>query len=506
MKKESILKKLDWVTTVIPLVCVLALCIVFYIWPTQSDSILWSIRGFFGDTCGLYYSVLGLGFVVVTVWIAFSKYGKIRLGNVDKPQYSTVKWCMMMFTASWTADIIFYSLCEWAMYMNEAQMELMGGKQEWVPVYPLFHWGMTGWAFYVILVIPFAFMLHTRGRDRQKFSEGCRPILGDKVDGPVGRVIDLLAVISLLAGTATTFSVTSPLLSAAMSRLFGLPNTAGLTISIILFIAMVYTLAVWFGMKGVSRLATFCSYLFIALIMYVLLFGGEARYLLETMFSSTGTLFQNFLVLSTWMDPLRETNFPQNWTIYYWAYCMAWSVSMPFFIALISKGRTIKNVVLGTYIVGFLGTLASFGTLGNYGLAQELKHGLDVSGFLAGGGDLMEAVMMVFDSLPYSKIALVLLVVTMMAFFSTTFDALTMVVSAYSYKRLPPDQEPDRRVRTFWCLVLIMFPIVLIFLQNSLYSLQSFSIIAAFPIGILSIIMIIGFFKDANAYLKERAS
>lgn len=172
---------------------------------------------------------------------------------------------------------------------------------------------------------------------------------------------------------------------------------------------------------------------------------------------------------------------------------------------------TVKNGIVtkcshtgGDHGWGLAGTFTSFIILGNYGLAQQLKHGLDITGFVAAGGDYSEAIMKIFDTLPLTEVGLILLAVTMIAFYSTTFDALTMVVSSYSYKRLKPEQEPDKRVRTFWAVVFILLPIALIFSENSMHSLQSVSIIAAFPIGIIILIIVASFFRDASGYLQER--
>ena len=380
----------------------------------------------------------------------------------------------------------------------------MGGIQRWASTYPLFHWGPIAWSFYIVLAVAFGFMLHVRGREKQKFSEACRPLLGKRVDGIWGRIIDLIAIFALIAGTATTFSLATPLLSAAVSQVFGLSDSTGLTVVILLLIAAVYTLTVWFGMRGISKLASYCAYLFFVLLLYVLLAGNEAVYILETGFSALGNLVQNFVSMSTWMDPLRENSFPQNWTIYYWAYWMVWCVATPFFIGTISRGRTIKNTVLGGYSWGLAGTFTSFIILGNYGMAQQMKHGLDISGFIGEGGSYSEAILKIFDTLPLSSLGLILLVVTMIAFYSTTFDSITMVVSSYSYKKLSVESEPDKRVRTFWAVMFILFPIALIFAENSMYSLQSVSIIAAFPIGFIILLITASFFKDAGAYLKEK--
>lgn len=503
-EKGSLRKQIDWSTTVIPLAGIVVLGILFMIFPGESQKVLGVIRGFLGDDFGIYYMLIGMGFVGCSLYMAFSKFGKIRLGNLKKPQYSSFAWGTMIFTSTMAADILFYSLCEWALYAADPHIEAMGGIQQWASVYPLFHWGPIPWSFYIVLAIAFGFMLHVRGRSRQRFSEGCRPLLGNKVDGVLGKVIDLIAVFALLAGTATTFSLATPLLAEALSSVFGFSNNVVLTICILILIAIVYTLTVWFGMKGISRLASFCAYFFFALLIYVLVGGGEARYILETGFSALGNLAQNFISLSTWTDPLRESTFAQDWTIYYWAYWMVWCVATPFFIGTISKGRTIKNTVLGGYFWGLAGTFTSFIILGNYGLAKQMKGELDTLGALAEGSSLSEAIVRLFDTLPLPWLGLLLLVITMIAFYSTTFDALTMVVSSYSYKELPSTQEPDKRVRTFWAVLFIILPIALIFAKNSMTSLQSVSIIAAFPVGIVIVMIAASFFKDAGAYLKEK--
>jgi BCCT family betaine/carnitine transporter len=409
----------------------------------------------------------------------------------------------MIFTSTMAADILFYSLSEWAMYANEPHIMEMGGIQKWASTYPLFHWGPIAWSFYIVLAVAFGFMLHVRNRNRQKFSEACRPLLGNRIDGFWGKLIDLIAIFSLIAGTATTFSLATPLLAESVSTITDIGASTGLTIVILLAIALVYTITVWFGLKGVAKLAVYCSYLFYLLLLYFLFGGGEATYILETGFSALGNLTQNFIGLATWMDPLRTTFFPQNWTIYYWAYWMVWCVATPFFMGVISKGRTIRNTVLGGYAWGLAGTFTSFIILGNYGLAQQMKHGLDVAGYIDQGGSFASAIIKIFDTLPLTNLGLALLAITMIAFYATTFDALTMVVSSYSYKKLDIDIEPDKRVRIFWAVMFILFPIALIFAHNSMYNLQSVSIIAGFPIGIIILLIVISFFKDARKYLRQ---
>ena len=449
---------------------------------------------------------MGLGAVICSLYMAFSRFGSIKLGDVEKPQYTAFQWGSMMFTAGLAADILFYSLCEWMLYADEPHISEMGSVQDWASVYPLFHWGPIPWSFYIILAVAFGFMIHVRRRNKQKYSEACRPLLGKKVDGVIGKLIDLTAVFALLAGTATTFSLATPLLSMALSRVLGIPETPLLTIAILVIICIIYTMAVYFGMQGVARLAASCIYLFFVLLAYFLFLGGQTRYIIETSISAVGTLAQNFISLATWTDALRTSSFPQNWTIFYWAYWMVWCVATPFFIGSISKGRTIRQTVLGGYFFGLAGTFTSFIILGNYGLGLQTHGILDLMGLYRETGDLYQTIISVFETMPAAKLGLILLAVTMIAFYATTFDALTMVASSYSYRSLDADKEPDKKVKLFWAVTLMLFPIALIFSENSMSSLQSVSIVAAFPIGFIILMIVWSFFKDADAYLKQKQS
>ena len=500
----SLSRRLDWFITLAPFLCIVVLCVWFVRSPEQSSQLLASVRSLLGDQMGSYYLLIGLGVFFCSLYMAFSRFGNIRLGDLKKPEYTFFQWGSMMFTAGLAADILFYSCCEWILYANEPHIEEMGGIQEWASTYPLFHWGPIPWSFYLVLAVAFGFMLHVRKRTKQKFSESCRPLLGKRVDGWSGKIIDFIAVIALLAGTATTFSLATPLLSMAISRVTGIPQSVTLTIFILVAICCIYTFCVYLGMKGVQLAASCCVYLFFMLLAYVFFLGGESRYIIETGLSSIGNLVQNFIGLATWTDALRTTSFPQNWTIFYWSYWIVWCVATPFFIGSISRGRTVRQVVLGGYSFGLAGTFTSFIILGNYGMGLQMHGRLDLLSVYAETGDLYAAIVSVLEQLPLPGLVLILLVLCMVTFYSTSFDSITLVAAAYSYKELRPDEEPNRNIKLFWSIMLILLPIALIFSENSMANLQTVSIIAAFPLGIIIILILGSFFKDADAYLKEK--
>lgn len=501
-------RKIDWMITVVPLVSVVGLAVLFFLMPEKSNDVLGRIRFFFGDTLGTYYLVIGLGVFLLSIYFAMSKYGDIVLGKPDeKPKYSFFSWGCMMFTCGLAADILFYSFSEWAMYAAEPRIEELGGVQEWAGVFPLFHWSLIPWAFYLVLAVCFGFMLHVRKRNRQKYSEACRPILGKATDGWAGRVIDLLAVFSLLAGTATTFSVATPLMASIISNLFGFElSRRAITIVILLITCAVYTFSLLHGFKGISVLAKVCIYLFFGLLLFVLLFGGQTRYIIETGFASLGKMVQNFAELATYTDPQRTSSFPQNWTIYYWAYWIVWCVAAPFFIGSISRGRTIRQVILGGYSFGVGSTLISFIVLGNDTMGIQMEGKADFMAKYAEDGDVYGMIIEMMEHMPASKLIMVLVLVTMIAFYATSFDSIALTSSCYSYHKLGEDEQPNKLIQLMWCLLLIVLPIGLVFSESSMSNIQSVSIVAAFPLGIVIIMIILSFMKDAKKYITKQAS
>lgn len=410
----------------------------------------------------------------------------------------------MMFTAGLAADILFYSFSEWILYASDPHIAELGSIQDWASVYPIFHWSLIPWGFYLVLAVAFGFMLHVRKRSRQKYSEACRPILGKHTDGLVGRLIDLLAVFALIAGTATTFSLATPLMTNIINELFHINfNGTVVTIFILVITCFIYTYSLLHGFKGISFLAKSCIYLFFCLLIYVLFFGGETQYIIETGFSALGRMIQNFFELATYTDPQRTTSFPQNWTIFYWAYWMVWCVAAPFFIGNISKGRTVRQTILGGYVFGVGSTIVSFIILGNYSLGLQVSGIADFLSMYQQTGNLYQVIIEIIKTLPYASFVLFLLLITMIAFYATSFDSIALIASCYSYHRLEENENPNKLIQLMWCILLILLPIALVFSDSSMSNLQSVSIIAAFPIGAVIVLIVLSFIKDAKLFLNN---
>lgn len=513
--KKKYFSGIDWGITLTPLFIIIVISSALMLVPEKAKGLIAVLRSFFVNDLGFFYILLGLGILGLAIWLAFSKYGSIQLGKREKPLYSNFKWGAMIFTSTMAADILYWSLIEWGYYYGASPFAMenmtLAQKQDMASAYPLFHWGPIPWGFYILPAVAYAYMMFVKKRKKQSLSEACRPVLGEKTDKFPGRFIDIFAVVGLLAGTATTFSTATPLLSEALAYLLHIKVTPMLSIIILLIIGLVFSAAVLWGMKAISHLANICVFVF-CLLLAIFILGGPKRYLIETGITAIGTVIQDFFRMATWMDPLRLSStggngFPQDWTIFYWAYWIAWFVATPFFIARISEGRTIKQTVLGGLSCGLLGTWTSFITFGGFGLYQQSNGILDVAGALAEGSAPSDIILNIFLLLPgkwLPNLALIVLIIAMIAFYSSTFDAITLVVAGYSEKDVKRIEEPRKGLRIFWAMVFLLLPIALLFSESTLSMLQTISIIAAFPLGLIMILIVYSFFKELRKQKIEK--
>ena len=492
-------KQIDWSLVTIPIIVVFGLSFLLERFPKNSQLILESIRSFLNNQLSFLYILVGLFFFISTLYAAFSRIGRIKLGDsTDNPEYSNLRWGVMIFTSTMSADIIFYALCEWLMYSSEPFIKQKGATMEWSLTYSLFHWGPIAWSFYLMLAVAFAYMLYVTKNKRQKFSEACRPLLDKYTDGIAGKLIDLIAIFALIAGTATTFSMSMPLLSQTVGVLFGIRQVKQLSIILICVVVSIYLIASVIGMKAISRLSTICYAFFIGLLLYVLLFSGSFSYIVDAGIQAVGNLTQNFIGMAT---TTHSHSFTQNWTIYYWLYWIVWCVATPFFIGSISRGRTIKDVVLRGYAWGLGGTFCAFVVLSSFGMSRQVQGLVNATQLISDGKNYAQVAIKLMETLPQYRIALILLALAMIGLYSTVFDSITMVISKYSYKHLSIEEEPSKTIRGFWAIVFMVLPMALLISNSNMYNIQSVAIIAALPTMIVMLMIVVGFYKESRNHV-----
>ncbi len=225
-------------------------------------------------------------------------------------------------------------------------------------MYGLFHWGPLAWALYCIPALPIAYAFHNRKIPFLRISQACRGVIGDRADGPLGKLIDVLFIFGLVGGTGTSLGLGTPILSESISTLFDIERTFALDAFVIVIWTAIFGTTVYLGMeKGIKRLADANVYLGFFLCAFVLI-AGPTVFILDTFTNSLGLLVTNFVRMSLYTDPVGQSGFPQTWTVFYWAWWIAYAPFMGLFVARISRGRTIREVVVGEPGLGQLRLLA----------------------------------------------------------------------------------------------------------------------------------------------------
>lgn len=476
----------------VPIIFVVGISIIFFMFPTVSTDVLNVCRRIINDVFLPYYLILGIGFLVATIYLAFGKWSNVRIGGYEaRPVYSNIHWGMMIFTSTMSADILFYSITEWTMYLKETPIK--NSSQPYIKAlsYSLFHWGPIAWSFYILLAVAFSYMIYIGKNKYQRFSEACRPVLKAKVDGRLGRIIDNIAIISLLAATATTFSMSLPLLEKVIDNRDEIDPKLE-TLLLLICIVLIYMTISILGLRAMSIFSVITFVFFIGFLGYVLIFGGEASKIIKISGQVLYQLGTNFFSMAF---DLKNRSFSANWTIYYWAYWIVWCIATPFFIGSISYGKTIREIVLGTYFWGIAGTFLSFLILGGYGISKVSEGVIDVESNYASFG------MELLSTFP-NNISRILLVCAMIGLYSTVLDSIILVVSKYTQKEVT--DIPRRKLRLFWAIVFCILPIALLITNKTFENIQSFTLIIALPISFIMVIIVIGLFKQLIG-LKENS-
>lgn len=500
MNNQTMKKKLDLPVIIIPCILVAVLCILFFIFPDASNAAFSIINPIFRDKLGLTYLFVNLGGFILAFYLAFSKFGKIRLGGKDeKPAHSFFSWGAMMFCCGLAGDILFYSFTEWTNYVQEPFIQQLGNPYHFSNAYSMFFW--SNYWLYLVISVCFAFMIFVRKRNRQKFSEVLRPLLKEHTDGIPGKIIDVFSVFVIVCAVTCSICFSLPVITTCLNQLLGIPNTAATTVIIIIIVCVIYTASVLRGIKGIDLLSKICVYVFFFLVGYIFIFGGETRYILESSFKQLGVLADNLIFMFTDIDPARQSTFVQDYCVFYDAYWLTWVITVPYFIAIISKGMTIKQVILGGLLFAVPGGLLGFLVIPNYGMAQQLLHGVDIVGIYNSTGDIYNVISTTISTLPLSKFVLAVVILSMVCFCATSFDSISLSCSYYSYENIESSEVPSKKIRLFWAIILSLFPIALVASHSSYDNLQNVAVLAGFPAAILFTLSVIAFIKDAGKYL-----
>ncbi|MCX2739053.1 BCCT family transporter [Pontibacter anaerobius] len=439
-------------------------------------------------------------FVVFCLYMAFGKFGHIRLGGKEaKPEFSTSSWFAMLFSAGMGIGLLFWSIAE---PINHFQTPPLGepgtpAAARQAMNFTFLHWGFHAWAIYALVGLSLAYFTYSRKLPltvRSVFY----PFLGERIHGLIGDVIDILAVLATLFGLATSLGLGVKQVAAGLHHVFpAIDSDVTTQIMLIAGITAIATVSVVTGVDKGVRILSEWNIRIALVILLAVLFLGPTVFILGSYVQNTGSYLGSFLQLSFWNEAYSTRNWQGGWTVFYWAWWISWAPFVGIFIARVSKGRTIREFVLGVLIVPSLLSFLWMTVFGSTALREVLAGETAVAEAVA--ADISTALFVFFEQLPFSTVLSVIGIILVAGFFVTSSDSGSLVVDS-----LTSGGRPDSPVgvRVFWALAEGAIAAVLL-IGGGLQALQTAVIITGLPFALILLLMCYSLYRGLNEELTE---
>ncbi len=435
---------------------------------------------------GGWFFVLAVNlFLIFCLAIAFSKYGNIRLGGRDsKPEFKKMSWFAMLFSAGMGIGILFWSVGEPILHYVSPPSgagESIESAQRSMQ-FTFLHWGLHAWGIYALVGMSLAFFTFNK-KLPLTISSVFYPLIGEKVHGKYGKIINVLAVVATLFGLATSLGMGVQQVSAGLNHLTGIEDTVNLQVILIGIITLAATGSVVAGLShGVKRLSQL-NIIIGAFFLLFMLIVGPSLFIFSSFVQNTGAYLQNFFELSFWTETYTQSDWQKSWTVFYWAWWISWSPFVGMFIARISRGRTLREFILGVLIVPTILTFLWLSAFGGSALFLELNGLADIT--TAVQSNVATSLYELLSNFPIGSFTSIVGIVLVTSFFVTSSDSGSLVVDS-----LTAGGKLDAPVaqRIFWALTEGGVAAVLL-LGGGLGALQTAAITTGLPFAIILIIM-----------------
>ncbi|MGO4910505.1 BCCT family transporter [Pseudorhodobacter sp. W20_MBD10_FR17] len=492
-RQDAIGIETDHKMQIISVLIILATALPLILFPEQGKIHLDSLFKWMTSSFDFAFLAIGFAALVFVIWLAASRFGNVKLGDAGvAPEFSWTAWGAMVFLAGIASGLMLWAGTEWAYHYAWTPLGIEPRTPQMFTVgqaYGIFHWGPTAWALYCVPSVAMSYIYYVRKKHVYKVSESCRGALGDLVDGPVGQVINYMFVFGILGAAATSLGLGTPMIGGALASVFGIEPNVYLDVAIILSCTVIFSISSGLGMEqGIKRLSYFGSILTLAIIIYVFV-AGPTHFITALGMDAIGYTLQNYITMSLWTDSVAKTGFPQAWTVFYWAWWVAYAPFMGLFVTRISMGRTVRELITGMLVFGTAGCTLFYVVLGGYSIDQQI-NGLTPMVDLVNNDGVAPAIIEMFKSLPMSGLVLVMVAISGIVMLATTFDSAAYVMACASTKELDEGMEPARSNRLFWCGAIAILPIALLFL-GGLKTMQTAVVLVGLPIMVILVFMMV---------------
>ncbi|NQF15935.1 BCCT family transporter [Brevibacillus sp. HB1.3] len=435
---------------------------------------------------GWFYLIVTFGFLIFCIFLAFSRYGQIPLGSDDdEPEYSLPTWFAMLFSAGMGIGLVFWGVAEPVSHYFAPPAGVTGQTTEAAQTalrYAFFHWGLHPWGIYALIALSLAYFQFRKGA-KGLISSTFGPLLGERIHGPLGKGIDILAVIATAFGVATSLGLGTLQINGGLSHLFGLPSSTTVQIVIISLITVLFLLSATTGLdRGIKYLSN-TNLVFALLLLLLTLVLGPTSFIFDAFTSTLGSYLNNLISMSLRLTPFTQGTWVANWTLFYWSWWIAWAPFVGMFIARVSKGRTIKEFVICVMLVPSLLSFIWFSVFGGTALHLEIFDQAPIGAAVQ--SDISTALFLALEQLPMGYILAVVAILLIITFFITSADSAIFVLGMLSSDG---NLDPSNRVKITWGVLQSAIAIVLL-LSGGLEGLQTASIVAALPFTVIMVLM-----------------
>ncbi len=446
------------------------------------------------------FTISTVFFLFFVLYLLLSRFGGIRLGRPDeKPEFGYTSWFSMMFSAGMGIGLVFWSIAEPIKHYSNPPIENMQGfaPADQAMALTFFHWGLHAWAVFMVVGLSLAYFSFRKGLPltiRSCFY----PLLGKKIYGPWGNFIDIFAVVGTMFGVATSLGLGAMQVNAGLNFLGDCPETKTTQVVLIALITACATTSVVLGLeKGIARLSYFNVCLSVALVSFIFILG-PTEYILETFGAGLKDYLSNIVYFSYWSEQVAAPEWQGAWTIFYWGWWIAWAPFVGMFIARISKGRTIREFIIGGLFAPVLATFIWLSVFGGTALYLETVQGAPIAAAVS--VNVSTALFKTLAHLPLEQITAALSTLVILTFFVTSSDSGSLVIDILT---AGGDQDPPRNQRVFWAVTEGVIASALV-LAGGLNALQTAAIASGLPFAIIMIGICFALFKELRTDFKQK--
>ncbi|WP_257125425.1 BCCT family transporter [Bhargavaea cecembensis] len=490
-KKKSMVERKIFIPA---LLIVFAMSIPFTLYEAESTELLnrifdWIVSSFSWGY--IWYTIILTG---AGLWFSFSKYGDIVLGDpAEKPRFNMFEYASILISMGLGSTIMRTAMTEWAEVSANPPFGIEPGSAEsllWGNAYSMFMWSIQVFAIFVIAAPAMGYVLHVRKRPFMRVSETLRVLFGDRfTDGLGGKMLDIIFLVTILAGAAVTLGLGTPIVTYNIASLFNIDITFGLTLTVTLIWVIFFTMSAYLGIeRGIKRLSTLNMYLAAAFGVFILLIG-PGKFILNYFTDTVGFLLSNYLDLSFYTNSMKiggTTRIESN-TVFWFAYSATWAMLHSIFAAKVSRGRTIREMILTYFLAPTALSWVATGILGGLGVNRFLTGQVDALKIVQ--DDAMRLIPEILSTLPLSGLVIVIFIIVAGIFMITTLDSTTYTIASYTGTNNMSKGEPSKNLRLIVAVVVTAFALILMRV-GGLAPLEVLSGILGLPIIVIQLLTI----------------